>query len=143
MNYEEFAKQFFYKSYQLKKIHHQQMIDECLQGEIFALLYIKQRNDYVLPSEISDEMKISSARVATILNNLEHKDLIKREIDPTDRRRILVSLTPSGDERAKRHNQKVIQLIARMLESLGEQDAKEFVRITGRIVDLALEKVDD
>lgn len=143
MDYEESAKQFLFKSYQLKKIHHQQMIDECLQGEVFALLYIERRNDFVLPSEISDEMKISSARVATILNNLERKGLIKREIDPVDRRRILVSLTPSGDERAKQNNRKVIQLITSMLESLGERDAGEFVRITGRIVDLAIETADD
>ena len=139
MDYKKLAERFFYKSYQLKKYELQQIIDENVQGERFALLYIKNKKSPALPGEISGEMNISSARVATILNNLESKGLIERQIDRTDRRKILVTLTKEGEEKAKNHNEEVIAQIAKRLELLGEQDAEEFVRITGRIVDLASE----
>jgi DNA-binding MarR family transcriptional regulator len=137
MDYKKLAERFFYKSYQLKKYELQQIIDENVQGESFALLYIKNKKSFALPGEISGEMNISSARVAAILNNLENKGFIERQIDKTDRRKILVTLTKEGEEKAKNHNEEVIAQIAKMLELLGEQDAEEFVRITGRIVDLA------
>jgi DNA-binding MarR family transcriptional regulator len=139
VDYIELAERFFYKSYQLKKYELQQIIDENVQGENFALLYIKNRDGFALPGEISEEMNISSARVAVILNNLESKGFIERQIDKTDRRRILVVLTEKGEEKAENHNKEVIAQIAKMLELLGGQDAREFVRITGRIVDLASE----
>lgn len=136
MDYRKLAEQFFLKSHQMKKFKHQQMLDESLQGEIITLLFINDKKDYVLPGEISTEMKISSARVATILNNLENKDFILRQIDETDRRRILVSLTKKGKEQAQKHKEKVINDIAKMLKLLGEEDAKELIRITSKIVDL-------
>ncbi len=141
MDYKKLAERFFYKSYQLKKYEFQQIIDENVQGERFALLYIKNKKSSALPGEISGEMNISSARVATILNNLESKGFIERQIDKTDRRKILVTLTKEGEEKAKNHNEEVIAQIAKRLELLGEQDAEEFVRITGRIVDLASKMV--
>lgn len=142
MDYRKLAEDFFYKSYQLKKNHHQQMLDESLQGEIFTLLYINERKTQVLPSQISEEMSISTARVASILNNLENKGYIDRQIDREDRRRILVNLTENGQVQADKHHDMVIGLTARMLELLGEEDALDFVRITGKIAELAHQVVE-
>ena len=137
MSYKNLAEQFFQTNYQMKKINHQQIIDESLKGEIFTLLYLRNRDDFVLPGEISEIMQISSARVATILNNLENKGLIERQIDKMDRRRILVSLTSLGEENANTHYQEVINQISKMFEILGEEDAKEFIRIMNKILDIA------
>lgn len=137
MDYIELAKQFLNHSYQFKNRGHQKKIDETMQGETFVLLYILRQGDIVLPSEISNEMNISSARVAAILNNLENKGLITRRIDKSDRRKILVDLTQEGIESAEKHNQMVLNMTARMLELLGEHDAKELVRIMGRLAELA------
>ncbi len=158
MDYNKLAEHFYHETYQLKKYGHQRIIDESMQGEIFTLLYIKSRNTenkntenkntksintLVTPGDISEEMSISSARVATILNNLEKKGLVERKIDTIDRRRILVALTRKGEEQAENSNRKVINQIEKMLKLLGEEDAKEFVRITARIVDLAPKVVED
>ena len=121
----------------MKKVNHQQIIDESLRGEIFTLLFLRDRKNNVLPGEISEIMQISSARVASILNNLENKGFIERQIDKADRRRILVSLTSLGEESANAHYQEVINQICKMFEILGEKDAKEFIRIMNRILDIA------
>lgn len=137
MDYTELAKQFLHNTYQFRTCGHQKKIDGTMQGETFALLYILKQGDIVLPSEISNEMNISSARVAAILNNLENKGYITRQIDKSDRRKILVELTRKGVRRAEKQNQMVISITARMLELLGEHDAKELVRIMGKLVKLA------
>jgi len=137
MDYEELAKQFLHNSFQFRKRGHQKKIDETMQGEAFAILYILRQGDIVLPSEISNEMNISSARVAAMLNSLENKGLVTRQMDKSDRRKILVELTQEGKEMAEKHNQMVVNNTARMLELLGEHDAKELLRIIGKLAKLA------
>lgn len=135
VDYTELAEQFLRDTFQFKSYGHQRKIDESMRGEVFVLLYILKWDKYVLPSEIGEKMNISSARVATILNALENKGLITREIDKNDRRKILVSLTEKGAKQAKNHNQTIVNLAAKMLKFLGENDAKELIRITHRLVD--------
>lgn len=137
MDYRELARQFLHDSYQFRKHGMQRKIDETMQGEAFAILYILRQDGIVLPSEISNEMNISSARVAAMLNSLEGKGLISRQIDKSDRRRILVDLTQAGRELAEKHHQYVVNATVRMLEMLGEHDAGELVRIMGRLAGLA------
>ena len=143
VEFRNLAEEFFYKSYELRKNNHQQKLEKSLGGEQFTLLYLKDRGDSVLPSEISEEMDISSARVASILNNLENKGLVQRQIDKEDRRKILVTLTNEGRVKAEEHKEKVIQNITMMLELLGEEDAKAFVRITKKLIDLAPKLVEE
>jgi DNA-binding MarR family transcriptional regulator len=133
VDYTELAKQLLNNKYQLRKGLHQKKIDETMQGEAFVIMYISKRGGDVLPSEISNKMNISSARVAAALNSLETKGQITRTMDPNDRRKILVDLTESGKQLAERYEQKALDGAKRMLEFLGEQDAKEFVRIMGRL----------
>jgi DNA-binding MarR family transcriptional regulator len=99
MDYKEIASEFMKNMenmHKLRRASPQKQIDEPMQGEHFVLQFIPSHNGYVLPSEISYEMGISSARIAAILNGLERKGLITRQIDISDRRRILVDLTPKG-----------------------------------------------
>lgn len=133
MDYAELAEEFLQYTHQFQKGHHQKRIDGIMRGETFVVVYIARKGRCVLPSEISTEMNISSARIAAALNSLEKKGLITRQIDVDDRRRILVDLTPSGKELAERHRQTALNTTIRMLESLGEKDAKELVRIMEKL----------
>ena len=136
MNYEELAKQFLNNSYRYRNCGHQKKFDDNLHGEAFTMLYIYKEGGNVLPSDISNEMNISSARVAFMLNNLENKGLISRKIDSNDRRKILVTLTTEGLAYAQIHNDNVTNHTIKMLTLLGEHDAKELVRIIGKLVDI-------
>lgn len=135
MDYAELASQFFQKMQMFRNKQHQKMITEPMQGEMFALIYIAQKGDSVLPGEIGSEMNISSARVAAALKNLEKKGLITRQIDLTDRRKILVSLTVEGKNFAEHHREMASSYAIKMLEFLGEHDAMEFIRIIGRLTE--------
>ena len=134
MDYTELAKQFINISYQFARDQRQQIIDEATHGESFVLIILSQKSGSVLPSEISSEMSISSARVAAALNSLENKGLITRQIDKSDRRKILVDLTPAGRTLAQERVQAIIHEATQILMMLGEEDAKELVRILGKLI---------
>ena len=136
MDYIKLAEEYLHKIYRLSKHKTHKEINESMHGEMFALQYIGLQGGDVLPSEISNMMHVSSARVAATLNSLESKGLITRRIDFSDRRRILVELTPNGKEEAEKHFQMILKNVAEMLSTVGESDAKEYVRITGRLSDL-------
>ena len=69
------------------------------------------------------------------MNKLESKGLITRQIDKNDRRKILVAITREGKAFAEKYQTAMIEDIAEMLGFLGEHDAREYVRIIGRLAE--------
>ena len=136
MDYVTLAAELLDKMQVLRKSKPQKHINESLHGEAFVLHFIAGHDGDVLPGEISSEMGVSSARVAAALNSLESKGMITRKIDLSDRRKILVGITPAGRALAEQQQQAVIQGASKMLALLGEQDAKAYVRITGRLEEI-------
>ena len=108
-------------------------LSKAIHGEMFVLQMIAIHDGNITPSEISKIAGTSPARVAAELNSLEHKGLITREIDPGNRRRILVRLTPDGVKSADGHHSEAVELAVKLLSQLGEQDAREYVRIIGKL----------
>ena len=78
-------------------------------------------------------MKTSSARVAAALNNLERKGMIVRKAEEKDRRKIRVELTGKGEEQAKQWQKMPLCMVTRLMEQMGEEDAKQMLHILKRI----------
>jgi DNA-binding MarR family transcriptional regulator len=135
MDYTNLAQEFMGIMGQMRKHNMHKPINDSMHGEIFVLLYISQHEDNAIPSEISNEVGISTARVAATLNSLEKKGMITRKIDVNDRRRILVEMTPSGKELIEDHFKMIMKITINMLSYLGEEDAKEYVRIMKRLAE--------
>ena len=136
MDYPALATQLLDSMQALRKTRPQKHLNEAVHGEAFVLRFIMLQDGDVLPGEIGSEMGVSSARIATALNSLESKGLITRQIDLNDRRKILVRITPEGRAVAENQEQAVVEGTAKMLALLGEQDAKEHVRIMGRLSEI-------
>ena len=136
MDYTRLADEYLQQMHTFRRFKPQQKINESMHGEAFTLHHIAINKDHIIPSEISDATGISGARIAAMLNSLENKGFITRQIDRTDRRRILVTLTDKGKEQEEAHRQALIETIEKMLRSLGEHDAKEYVRILRKLAEL-------
>jgi DNA-binding MarR family transcriptional regulator len=135
MDYERLAHEYMEVMYQMRGKNAQKRVNDSLHGENFILSYISEHEDNVIPSDISNAMGITSARIAAALNSLEGKELISRRIDVEDRRRILIDLTDAGREQVYKQKQIMMSFITNMLEYLGENDAKEYIRIMKRLAD--------
>ncbi len=132
MDYRDLAKELLEGMQKMKHMRPPRKISDTMGGEVFIMKYLSQHQN-VLPGDISNKMNISSARVAAALNNLEKKGFISRQIDINDRRRIIVSLTDEGRFFSKKMAEDMLNDAVKMLEFLGEEDAKEWVRITCRL----------
>lgn len=140
MDYDELAGEFIDVMASFAKTKSQNKVAGFSQGENYMLYFLNRRRRHVLPSEISSEMRITTARTAAVLNNLENKGLINRAIDRHDRRQILVKLTEEGERAAKERQKEFISIAKKILESLGEDDARELVRIMKKLMELQEEK---
>ena len=137
MCYAKLAEEFLEQMQVFRRFEPQQKINESMRGESFALHHIAMNNGHIIPSEISEAMGISGARIAATLNSLENKGYITRQIDLSDRRRIIVTLTDKGREQEEEHRHMLIATVEKMLRLLGEHDAKEYIRISRRMAELA------
>ena len=136
MDYEALSKEFLQVIYKYHQMRSQQQLNSAVHGETFVLQYIASHDNATMPSDISKVMCVSSARIATVLNSLENKGLIIRQIDKQDRRRTILKLTPDGQQKASECSHELLDVARRMLEYLGEEDAKNCVRIMGRLTEM-------
>jgi DNA-binding MarR family transcriptional regulator len=61
-----------------------------------ALAVIEGEGKPLLTGEVAARMHITSGTMTSLLDNLERKALVVRSSDPTDRRRVLVDVTPAA-----------------------------------------------
>ena len=62
----------------------------------YAVLYCLWDEDNRNPKEIAERLRLENSTVSGILERMEKKDLIQRNISPTDRRHIQVCLLDKG-----------------------------------------------
>jgi len=140
MDYHELAAELLSMMQAAQKARHQKKIKDSLQGEAFILHHIQEQfQGAVTPKGIANAIGVSPSRVAAALEDLENKGLITREIDRDDRRKILVKLTAEGQSVAEENKQDILRKTAILLSTLGEQDAKEYVRIMGRLAEAIMQ----
>lgn len=137
MNYKDIARELVDVMSVYKNAKMQKVMENALNGEAYALCYLANRGgEHTLPGELGDAMHVTSARIAQTLNSLEGKGLITRNIDSEDRRRILIALTDAGHAEAEEAGHRAVELTGKMLEKLGETDAREYVRIMRKLTEI-------
>lgn len=111
------------------------------KGEEAILLFLSEKLDkeVVTPGDISEKLYITTARVAASLNSLQSKELITREIDCEDRRKIIIELTDKGKKMALDLKEKHLEELNNLLSKLGEDDTSELLRIIENITKILQE----
>lgn len=66
--------------------------------EYILMTVLKLHDGYMRPTDLSDHIFRAKHTISRLINSLEKKGLVRREIDDTDRRSLRVSLTTQGWE---------------------------------------------
>ena len=103
-----------------------------MRGEINVLHALWHREG-LTAGELAQRCRVSSARMAKTLNQLESRGVVVRERCATDRRRTIVHLTEAGCDELVRRSEGIRGYIASVLRELGPVDAHELVRLAGRL----------
>ena len=109
----------------------------ALHGEIFILKQLSMADRPCLPGELSAKMHMSTARVAMTLKSLEYKGMIERDVDKKDRRKVLVTITEQGKNQVIKTDDDFYARMRRVTDELGESDAREYIRIVGRLIEIS------
>jgi len=111
------------------------------KGELFVLQILASRETEVLPSELSIALNSSTARISALLGALEKKGQIEREIDKSNRRNILVTITEAGRERVEAELTEMRGRMAQIFAEMGEADTVEFIRLAKLFSELSQKQV--
>lgn len=87
-------------------------------------------------SDIHQNLPVSKSAVSQTLNGLEKKGLIVRTIDPSDRRKITVTLTPEGKASLDEAKHRYETALDDILEQFGEENTKTLLEMVERLTGL-------
>lgn len=110
------------------------MLADLAKGELFVLNYLIVHQDPVHPKELSQQMMVSTARVAALLNRMEEEGLILRLADSRDNRQTIITPTQFGIRFVQEHRTELVDAMAKTLELLGPEDAQNYLRIQKKIL---------
>lgn len=106
------------------------------QGRTLVLLELYGSEAPYSPTELSENLGLSSGRIANILKSLKQLGYVSREKDSTDARRVYAVLTEKGEARARELYASQVKACSKVLRAIGKDDAEELVRILKKIPDL-------
>ena len=109
---------------------------EITQGEWAVLAYIDKKG-VTTPTQIAGALRLTTARIANILNSLERKGYVSRQHDSADRRKVFVTITLEGKKASREKTESVENDMEELLRDLGPEDAQNFLEIKKKIHDLA------
>ncbi|MCT3358717.1 MarR family transcriptional regulator [Latilactobacillus curvatus] len=127
-----------------------QLLDEYVELYMSAIKYVEDLvseptqayqlsfEQYLIMKEIADDNSVSLIDIAKKrgvtrgaisrqIRVLLKLDYITQEIDPDDRRRLILNLTPSGQKTVEELNPKIHNRFTSWMETFGEENAKQML----------------
>lgn len=124
-----------------KRIDLQKSSDTCLQPNELMIISraahgcaCTRKGFHV--SEIQQELHISKAAVSQALNSLEKKGCIVRSIDPEDRRKITVMVTPAGAAELEAARRIYDRALGEILDRFGAENTATLLTLLDRLMDI-------
>ena len=109
------------------------VLEDLLQGESLVLQYLSaDRGEEVFPSVLSDACRLSRPRITGTLKSLQQKGQVQLEPSDRDRRMVRVSITEEGMRRIGGQVEMLADQFDRVIEGLGEEDARRLVELVDR-----------
>lgn len=136
MDYTELAIQLIDLRAAAPQIKMERAMSRIARGEVLALNYLAAHGNRAYPKDMSRALMLTTARIAAMLKALEGQGMVTRNPDPADSRQVIVSLTEKGVTLVEERRAGMIHSVSKMLEALGEEDAKAYVRIQAKLIEL-------
>lgn len=90
-------------------------------------------------SEIQCNLHITKPAVSQMLNALEQKGYVLREIDQSDRRKISVSLTAQGMVMLLETRKHTSEVLDQLITRFGEDNTRDLIRLLSQLADVSEE----
>lgn len=107
-------------------------------NELWALSKIEHAADGrggICNTDIQEELQVTKSAVSQMLDSLVEKGYVERKLDSNDRRRMCVTITPSGKEILKRFNLRANRLAEEVSVRMGEQKVQQMFDLLNEFID--------
>ncbi|HIZ23042.1 MAG TPA: winged helix DNA-binding protein [Candidatus Blautia faecigallinarum] len=84
-------------------------------------------------TSVREYLAVTKASVSQMLASLEKRGLLVRQIDPANRRNLIVTLTPEGIERLRQKEFQVERRLQELLAELDRTDALQFITLINKM----------
>jgi DNA-binding MarR family transcriptional regulator len=104
----------------------------------FLTLSLLHSHGTMIVGDIQRLLGILPAQMSRIIRSLEHRNppYIECRINPRDKRKIDVALTPDGDKALLDYQETRIGRLVERLQHLGDDDHEDIVRVLHKLQDL-------
>lgn len=110
------------------------------KGENLMLAILMKMGGKATPGELIQYTECTAARLTAIAKSLESKGFVKRIQNSEDKRSTIIEMTSEGISKFMLLQKEAIESIFNLFEKLGENDAREFVRLVQRLSEISSEK---
>lgn len=107
--------------------------DTSLTYARMRLLGVLDRNGTQIMSALSDDLVVTPRNVTVLVDALEAQGLVRRQAHPTDRRAILVELTPQGVETCAVMYTRHMEAVGELFSDLDPNDQRELLRLLNQL----------
>ena len=113
---------------------------ELSNGEYLVLRNIAGQHKsgkgaFIRAAILSDHLELSRPSITRILNSLESRGFITREIDKADRRNITMEATEKGIAQLQKANKALQGISQRLAGTLGEEDTERLIELIDRVAE--------
>lgn len=97
-------------------------------------------NPKIKVSDISKKLLVTTPTVTQLIKKLMADGLVKRTVDPDDRRSVGIELTPKGEQITKAADEQFNQHLGGLIEHLGEENSLMLAELLGKAYNYYNEK---
>ena len=104
-------------------------------GEIIPDFHSELNEDHpgLKVSEISALLRVKSPTITPVIRGLEDEGLVKRTMDPDDRRAVRITITEAGRDIIRAAHDERMQIFNRLVEHLGEEDSTQLAELLTKV----------
>lgn len=138
-NLSDLSNQFENLKKKIKQIRKENMQQEDFlhSGELSLMKFIEHYymkfGDNPTLVIVSNVIGISAATATTLADRLIKKGLINKEVSPTDKRAKVIYITEKGRAYLNSNKKRDLEMLSKVIESIGNEDTVELIRILGKI----------
>lgn len=132
MNYNKKAEEIF-ETLTKRKKYIGELSSNISQGESGVLLYLLNSNSNVSQSELSENLGVTMPRIVVLINTLQKKELIEKNLDSNDKRKSIISITNKGKDNIIKKKKDAIKFIENVIKELDEQEIEQYIDISKKI----------
>ncbi|WP_417782062.1 MarR family winged helix-turn-helix transcriptional regulator [Terasakiella pusilla] len=103
------------------------------EGKFIVLFLLQQMPQGGAPNELAERAGVTRGTITGLLDGLERDGYISRQQDAADRRRLIVRLSPQGEEVAAKLGEEHSRWIVSLFEGFSEEDFKVLSPLLNRV----------